>query len=58
MIQDPVIRNDASVKLAHQALTDVIDAMLIVSLVEFGHSPLFVLRLGEIPNMMILPDIM
>ena len=57
MIQNPIIRDDPDIKLAHKILPDIIHAVLIVSLIELRHTPPFVLRLREIPHMMILPDI-
>lgn len=57
MVQNPIIRDDPSVELAHKALPNVIHAVLIVSLVQLRHTLLFVLRLGEIVHMMVLPDV-
>ena len=58
MIENPSVGDDAGVELAHEALPDIIHAVLIVSLVELRHTLLLVPRLGEVPHVMILPDVM
>jgi hypothetical protein len=58
VVQHPVVRNDASIELAHQTLPDVVDAVLVVQFVQFRDTLLLILRFREVIHVMILPDVM
>jgi len=57
MIKNPVVRDDARVKLAHEILSDVVNTMLVMSLVKLWNRVLPMLLAGNLINVMILPDI-
>ncbi len=57
MIQNPVIRDDSCIELAHEALPDIIHAVLVVSFIKLRHALLFLLRVREVFDIMVLPDV-
>lgn len=58
MIQDPIVRNYARIKLAHKILSDIVNAMLVVSLIKLWDCGLPVFLLRNQVYIMILPDVM
>lgn len=57
VVQDPVVRDNPRVELAHQALADIVDAMLVMALVHLRYTLLLVLHLGEVVHVVVLPDV-
>ncbi len=57
MVQHPIVRDDARVELAHEALPDVVHAVLVVPLVQLRHALRLVRRLGEVGHVVVLPNI-
>ena len=57
MIPDPIVRDDARVVMAHDALPQIIDAVLVVPLVHLRHGPLRVRLVGEAAEVVVLPEI-
>lgn len=57
VIKNPVVWDDAGVKLTHETLSNIIHTVFIMSFVELRNTLLLVLSLGKIIHVMILPDI-
>ena len=57
MIQHPIIRNDARIELAHQTLPDVIDAVLVMPLVQLRYAVGLLTDFGEVAHVVVLPDV-
>jgi hypothetical protein len=56
VFSNPVIRDDARVKIAHDGLSKIIHAVLVMALVHFGDALFVLLGIREIVHVVILPD--
>lgn len=56
MVKHPSVRHDTRIKLAHQALSNVVDTVFVMPLIHDGHTLLLLLHLGKIGHVVVLPD--
>jgi hypothetical protein len=57
VVADPVVRDNARVKVAHDALADVVDAVLVVALVHLRDALLVGNGLGKVAHVVVLPEV-
>lgn len=57
VLVDPVVRDDARVKVAHETLAEVVDAVLVVALIHLRGALLVGFCLGEVGGVVVLPDV-
>ena len=57
MLEHPVVRHQACVEIAHEALPYIIHAMLVVPLVHFRNLLHLAQRVGEVAAVVVLPDV-
>ena len=56
VFSNPIVRDDARVEIAHDGLSKIIHAVLVMALVHFRNALLIFLCIREIVHVVILPD--